>query len=98
MELSERVKEEHLRLELRDQIKRVQSYLNNLSEVADLKDKNSVYWLDRGGRRNQIIYLRSAPLEIATILNQELFSKDSSVLMTSATLSRKRSAQFSEIK
>ena len=94
VELSERVKEEHLRLELRDQIKRVQSYLNNLSEVADLKDKNSVYWLDRGGRRNQIIYLRSAPLEIATILNQELFSKESSVLMTSATLSRKRSAQF----
>ena len=67
VELSEMVKEEHLRLELRDQIKRVQSFLNNLSDVADLKDNNSVYWLERGGRRNQIIYLRSAPLEKSRI-------------------------------
>ena len=95
VELSEMAKDEHLRLELRDQIKRdVQTSLNNLSDVTELKDKNSVYWVERGGRRNQIIYLRSAPLEIASVLREELFSKNSSVLMTSATISRKGSIQF----
>ena len=74
--------------------KRVQTSLNNLSDVTELKDKNSVYWVERGGRRNQIIYLRSAPLEIASVLREELFSKNSSILMTSATISRKGSTQF----
>ena len=94
VELSELAKEESLRMELRDQIKRVQAYLHDLSEVIEQKEKGSVYWLERGGRSNQIIYLRSAPLEIATVLRQEIFSKDSSVLMTSATLSRKGTAEF----
>ncbi len=94
VELAELVKDENLRLELRDQAKRIQAYLNDLSDISELKDKNSVYWIERGGRTNQIIYLRSAPLEIATVLREELFSKESSVLMTSATISRKGSAQF----
>lgn len=94
VELAEMAKDEHLRLELRDQVKRVQSYLNDLAEVVEQKDKHSVYWLERGGRSNQIIYLRSAPLEIATVLREELFAKESSVLLTSATLSRKGSTQF----
>ncbi len=94
VELTELVKDEHLRLELRDQVKRVQAYLNDLAEVVEQKDENCVYWLERGGRNNQIIYMRSAPLEIASVLREEIFNKDSSVLMTSATISRKGSAQF----
>ena len=77
-------------MELRDQAKRIQAYLSDLSEVIEQKDENSVYWLERGGRSNQIIYLRSAPLEIATVLREELFAKDSSILLTSATITRKR--------
>ena len=98
VELTELVKDEHLRLELRDQVKRVQAYLNDLAEVVEQKDKNCVYWLERGGRTNQIIYMRSAPLEIASVLREDIFNKDSSVLMTSATISRKGSAQFSGTK
>jgi len=92
--LSELAKDENLRMELRDQVKRLQSYLSSLSEVIELKDQNSVYWLERGGRKNQIIYLRSAPLDIASLLREEIFSKDSSVLLTSATITRKGSADF----
>jgi ATP-dependent DNA helicase DinG len=94
IELSELAKDENLRMELRDQVKRLQSYLSSLSEVIELKDQNSVYWLERGGRKNQIIYLRSAPLDIASLLREEIFSKDSSVLLTSATITRKGSADF----
>lgn len=92
IELSELAKDEAQRIELRDKIKRLQTYLADLSEVIDQKKPGCVYWLERGGRSNQIIYLRSAPLEIAPILKEELFSKDASVLMTSATITRKGSA------
>ena len=51
-----------------------------------------MYWLERGGSRNQLIYLRSAPLSVASILAEELFAKPTSVIMTSATLTRKGSA------
>ena len=66
IELSDLASEESTRMELRDQAKRTQAYLSDLSEVVEQKNENSVYWLERGGRSNQIIYLRSAPLEIAT--------------------------------
>ena len=94
IELSDLASEESARMELRDQAKRIQAYLSDLSEVIEQKDENSVYWLERGGRSNQIIYLRSAPLEIATVLREELFAKDSSILLTSATITRKGSAEF----
>ncbi|MGA1116326.1 MAG: ATP-dependent DNA helicase [Opitutales bacterium] len=94
IELSEVAKDETLKIELRDKIKRLQGYLSDLAEVIDQKKPDSVYWLERGGRSNQIIYLRSAPLEIAPILKEEVFSKDSSVLMTSATITRKGSADY----
>ena len=94
VELSEITKDESFRIELRDQVKRVQSYLNDLSYVIEQKDQNSVYWVERCGRSNQIIHVRSAPLQIASILREELFSKDSTVLMTSATITRKGSAAF----
>ena len=53
IELSELAKDENLRMELRDQVKRLQSYLSSLSEVIELKDQNSVYWLERGGRKTR---------------------------------------------
>ncbi len=92
IELSDRADDEPTRLELKDQIKRGQAYLSAISEFIEVKDKSCVYWLERGGSRNQLIYLRSAPLSVASILAEELFAKPTSVIMTSATLTRKGSA------
>lgn len=93
IELGELTEDESLKLELKDQARRMQGYLNGLAEVLDLKDSNAVYWIERTGKQNQIIHLRSAPLEIAKALREQLFARDVSVLMTSATLTRKGSAQ-----
>ena len=92
VEVAEATENESLKIELKDQAKRMQGYLRGLSEVVELKDEKSVYWLERTGKKNQIIHLRSAPLEIAEVLRDQLFSKDSSVVMTSATLTRKGKA------
>ena len=92
VEVAELTEDESLKIELKDQAKRVQGYLNGLSEVVELKDEKSVYWLERTGKKNQIIHLRSAPLVIAEILRERLFSKPSPIVMTSATLTRKGKA------
>jgi ATP-dependent DNA helicase DinG len=92
IELGETCEDETTKIEIKDQSKRMQGYLNGLSEVFDLKNPDSVYWMERTGKKNQIIHLRSAPLKVAQILREELFSKQSSVIMTSATLTRKGKA------
>ena len=92
IELGETCEDETTKLEIKDQSKRMQGYLNGLSEVFDLKNPDSVYWMERTGKKNQIIHLRSAPLKVAEILREELFSKQSSIVMTSATLTRRGKA------
>ena len=92
MELGELCEDETAKLEIKDQAKRMQSYLHGLSEVFDLKNPDAVYWMERTGKKNQIIHLRSAPLKVAEILREELFAKQSSIIMTSATLTRKGKA------
>ena len=92
VELGEICEDETTKLEIKDQVKRMQGYLNALSEVFDLKNPDSVYWIERTGKKNQIIHLRSAPLKVAEILREELFSRESSIIMTSATLTRKGKA------
>ena len=47
-----------------------------------------MYWIERSGRNKDIIHLRSSPLRVAEVLKEELFSRGSSVVMTSATISR----------
>lgn len=88
IELSEKACEEGLKLELRDQCKRGQRYLNELVDFVERRDQSSVYWIERGGRNNSIIYLRSAHLKVAEVLQDRLFKANKSMLLTSATLSK----------
>ena len=94
IELAEASEDESLKLELRDQARRMQGFLTGLSDLVELKDENSVYWVERTGKKNQIIHLRSAPLDIAQVLDEELFKKQSSIVMTSATITRKKDPAY----
>lgn len=73
--------------ELKDQRNRVHSYYAGIRRFIDLADEDHVHWIERSGRRNQIVTLRTAPIEIAPYLKEELFTEDRSVVLTSATLS-----------
>ncbi|TAG32371.1 MAG: ATP-dependent DNA helicase, partial [Verrucomicrobia bacterium] len=46
----------------------------------------NVYWLERTGRRQTVIALRSAPIDIAPHLKETLLDRQTSVVFTSATL------------
>ena len=61
VELGENCEEESLKIELIDQSKRFQAHIHGLSEIVEIKDSNSVYWIERTGKQKQIIHLRSAP-------------------------------------
>jgi ATP-dependent DNA helicase DinG len=54
--------------------------------------KNYVYWVERTGRAQRNIALNAAPVDVAEFLRRRLFETDTSVIMTSATLSIKNDA------
>jgi len=76
----------HDREELLDHAARVRALQNALTEWLTLGDPAHVYWAERGGRRQTIITLRSAPIDVAAELRRQIFSGGTSVLCTSATL------------
>ena len=86
--LAEEAEDEVLRTDLKDNDKRLRGYLDGISQIVDLKDPESVYWVERSGRKHPIIHLRSAPIDVAKALREALFDRGTSVLMTSATLTR----------
>lgn len=72
--------------ELKDGARRVREMHGAVKMFLDQEDKHSVYWVEKRGRENQSIALRSAPVNIADRLRDLLFPPDSRVVLTSATL------------
>ena len=54
-----------------------------LSQTA----RSHVYWVERTGRAQKTLALNAAPIDVAEYLRQRLFGSNTSVIMTSATLS-----------
>jgi len=46
-----------------------------------------VYWVERSGKAQRTISLNAAPIDVAEFLRRRLFGSDTSIIMTSATLS-----------
>lgn len=46
-----------------------------------------VYWVERSGKAQRALSLHAAPVDVAAYLRQRLFDSDTSVILTSATLS-----------
>lgn len=70
-------------LEQRGRLKTVQTGLRRWLAAAD---EAFVYWLERSGRRQTIVTLRTAPLDVAPYLRDQLLSRGTAVVCTSATL------------
>jgi ATP-dependent DNA helicase DinG len=50
-------------------------------------EQDHVYWVERSSRVQKNLSLNAAPVDVARFLRQRLFNSDTSVIMTSATLS-----------
>lgn len=72
--------------ELLEQKMRIKGLQAGLNEWLTLGDEGHVYWTERSGRKQTIVTLRSAPIDVAPELRKHLFGCNTSVVCTSATL------------
>ena len=72
--------------EILEQKQRVKAIQAAVTEWLTLGDASHVYWAERSGRKQSIVALRSAPIDIAPALRRHLFGCRTSVVCTSATL------------
>ncbi len=55
----------------------------DLDFIVTQAEKNYVYWIERRGRG---MFLRASPIDVSTLLQEKLFDKTETVVLTSATL------------
>jgi ATP-dependent DNA helicase DinG len=92
-QLADRLEEGPARSEMLDQQNRLKTYHSGIQDFIALKAEDHVHWLERGGQKGQIVTLRNAPLDVAPYLEEALFRRQTSVVMTSATLALGRSME-----
>jgi ATP-dependent DNA helicase DinG len=84
--LGDKLEEGRERDELLEQKQRVKALQAGVTEWLTLGDQGHVYWAERSGRKQTIVTLRSAPIDVAPELRKHLFGCGTSVICTSATL------------
>ena len=65
-------------------LRRVRQLRFDLNFISKAEDKQFVYWLERRGRG---VFLRASPVDVSGLLQDRLFEKVPTVVLTSATLS-----------
>ncbi len=83
---ADRTRSDADKVELTAAADRCFSLADSLAAWCVQKEKDAVFWLQRGGVQQQRLTLMSAPIEVGPILREHLFNEVSSVIMTSATL------------
>ncbi|MBA4136369.1 MAG: helicase [Opitutus sp.] len=67
--------------------RRVSSYREGITSWLTLAREGHVHWLESAkSRRELVIHLRSAPLDVSAELRERLFSRHTAAVLTSATL------------
>ncbi|PTY07038.1 helicase [Opitutaceae bacterium EW11] len=84
--LADRFDEGREREELLEQAGKLKTYQTTLRQFLSVADDKFVYWAERTGKRHTIVTLRSAPIDVAPYLREELLGRGTSVVFTSATL------------
>lgn len=84
--LADRLDEGREREELLEQVGKLKTYQTTLRQFLAVADEKFVYWVERSGKRQTIVTLRSAPIDVAPYLREELLRRGTSVVFTSATL------------
>ena len=70
-------------------------YQGKLDTILGSSSSLNVIWFEKD-RFNDDIFIKSAPLDVSNYLEQDLFSQDYPVILTSATLSNAKSFTFIE--
>lgn len=77
--------------EIENLVRRVREVRFNLEFIVAGDDKKYVYWIERRGRG---CFLCASPIDVSGLLQDKLFEKTETVIMTSATLASAGSFNF----
>jgi ATP-dependent DNA helicase DinG len=69
--------------EVENLVRRIRELRFNLEFIVAGDDKRYVYWLERRGRG---LFLRASPIDVSTLLQDKLFERVETIVLTSATL------------
>ncbi len=72
-------------------VKRIRQTRFDLGFIVKQADRNFVYWLERRGRG---VFLQASPVDVSALLQEKLFDKVDTCILTSATLSANGSFNF----
>jgi len=73
--------------ELLEQAGKIRTYQMTLKQFLAVAEQDKfVYWVERSGRCQTIVTLRTAPIDVAPFLRETLLERQTSVVCTSATL------------
>jgi ATP-dependent DNA helicase DinG len=72
-------------------LRRARQLRFDLDFIVKAADKQFVYWLERRGRG---VFLRASPIDVSGLLQDKLFEKVPTVILTSATLSSAGNFRF----
>ena len=72
-------------------VRRIRQTRFDLGFIAKQADRNYVYWMEKRGRG---IYLQASPVDVSSLLQDKLFEKVETCILTSATLSANSSFNF----
>lgn len=77
--------------ETENMVRRVREVRFSLEFIVAGDDKGFVYWLERRGRG---VFIRASPIDMSGLLQDKLFEKTETVILTSATLASAGSFTF----
>jgi ATP-dependent DNA helicase DinG len=86
-EFTKPIPSEERKIELNAQADRLDVLGVSLSAWLKQRDEESVYWIEKTSSRFPVTKLMSSPVDIGTVLREDLFNEVPSVILTSATLS-----------
>jgi ATP-dependent DNA helicase DinG len=84
--LRDRIEDESSRCELDSYIGRAGELALIAGQLLDQQEAGWVYWLELSERRRRQVTLHGRPIDVAPLLQEGLFERVSSVVLTSATL------------
>jgi len=88
-ELIKSSEDNEMGLELMECNRRLAELRDSVKIFLSQSAENHVYWVERSGKGQRLLSLNAAPIDVAGYLRRRLFSSDTSVIMTSATLATK---------
>ncbi len=72
-------------------VRRIRQTKFDLAFIVKQADRNFVYWLERRGRG---VFLQASPVDVSQLLQEKLFDRVETCILTSATLSANGSFNF----